>query len=177
MTENKPIIVDGVDVAGCEFAVKPINDNKIKCHCAKGLLQLAKMHEQPESIKSGLCENNSNCYFKQLARKTQECEELTKNYIMVIQQRNIAQQQLDQLKAENENLKNEIEACYNQVEDFDIIATSKSNKLKQAEQKLKRIKEVCKNYCEQMCLCESKEVCEDCINAEVLQIIDEVKNE
>lgn len=92
MTENKPIIVDGVDVAGCEFAVKPINDNKIKCHCAKGLLQLAKMHEQPESIKSGLCENNSNCYFKQLARKTQECEELTKNYIMVIQQRNIAQQ-------------------------------------------------------------------------------------
>lgn len=51
------------------------------------------------------------------------------------------------LKAENEKLKNEIEACYNQVEDFDIIATSKSNKLKKAEQKLKRIKEFATALC------------------------------
>ena len=76
--ENKEIYIDGVDVSGCEFAVKPINDNRIKCHCAKGLLQIAKMQEQPENIKSGLCENNSNCYYKQLERKEQECEELKK---------------------------------------------------------------------------------------------------
>lgn len=81
--------------------------------------------------------------------------------------------QLDKLKAENENLKNKIEACYNQVEDFDIIATSKSNKLKQAEQKLKEIKQVCKDYCKIICLCETRETCESCINTEILQIIDE----
>ena len=52
--EMKEIIIDGVNVAGCEFAVNPINDNRIKCHCVKGLLQIAKMQEQPESIESGL---------------------------------------------------------------------------------------------------------------------------
>ena len=72
------VIIDGVDVSGCEFVVKPINDNRIKCHCAKGLLQIAKMQEQPESIKSGLCENNPNCYYKQLQRKEKECKELKK---------------------------------------------------------------------------------------------------
>lgn len=76
MTET---IIDGVDVAGCEFAVKTINDNRIKCHCAKGLLQIANMQEQPESIKSGLCENNPNCYYKQLKRLEQENAELKKN--------------------------------------------------------------------------------------------------
>lgn len=73
---DKQIIIDGVDVSECEFAVKPINDNGIKCHCAKGLLQIAKMQEQPESIKSGLCENNPNCYYKQLKRKEQENKKL-----------------------------------------------------------------------------------------------------
>lgn len=72
----KKIIIDGVDVAGCEFAVKPINDNRIKCHCAKGLLQLAKMQEQPESIKSGLCENNPKCYYKQLSALKAENDRL-----------------------------------------------------------------------------------------------------
>jgi flagellar biosynthesis/type III secretory pathway chaperone len=34
------------------------------------------MHEQPESVKSGLCENNPNCYYKQLKRLEQENKEL-----------------------------------------------------------------------------------------------------
>ena len=48
------------------------------------------------------------------------------------------------------------------------------NDYDEAIQKLERIKKVCKNYCEQMCLCESKETCEDCMNTEILQIISEV---
>ena len=47
--------------------------------------------------------------------KTKECtnlksenEELKKNYFTVIQQRNVAEQQLDQLKDENECLKEKI---------------------------------------------------------------------
>ena len=81
----KEIIIDGVNVAGCEFAVKPINDNRIKCHCAKGLLQLAKMQEQPESIKSGLCENNPKCHYKQHKRLQQENERLKRNIIEALQ--------------------------------------------------------------------------------------------
>ena len=45
--------------------------------------------------------------------------------------------------------------------------------LKRKEQKLKQIKEVIEEYCEQMCLCYSRETCKDCINTEVLQIIKE----
>lgn len=84
------IIIDGVDVSGCGFAVKPINDNRIKCHCAKGLLQIAKMQEQPESIKSGLCENNPNCYYKQLKRTQNILQEIknlvTTDYIQIKRQ-------------------------------------------------------------------------------------------
>lgn len=69
----KEIIIDGVNVAGCEFAVKFTNDNRIRCHCVKGLLRLDTMYEQP---LSALCENNPNCYYKQLKRLEQENEKL-----------------------------------------------------------------------------------------------------
>ena len=118
---DKQIIIDGVDIAGCEFAVKPINDNKIKCHCAKGLLQIAKMQEQPESIKSGLCENNHNCYYKQLkrteselVRKEQECKQAKQNaqdtydlWQALIESFNILQGEKIKLEQECEELKEE----------------------------------------------------------------------
>ena len=99
---DKQIIIDGVDIAGCEFAVKPINDNRIKCHCAKGLLQIVKMQEQPESIKSGLCENNPNCYYKQLKRKEQENNSLQAQVNNITVQSNNA---ITVLEQENEELK------------------------------------------------------------------------
>ena len=77
---DKQIIIDNVDVAECEFAVKPINDNEITCHCCKGLLQIATMHEQPESIRSGLCKNNPNCHYKNWKRKEQELERLQNHF-------------------------------------------------------------------------------------------------
>lgn len=82
----------------------------------------------------------------------------------------VLQQQIDELKAKNEELKNEIEACYNQVEDFDIIATSKSNKLKQAEQKLEKIREFATALCYRAM---SNGVVT--LQKDILQIIDEVE--
>lgn len=54
---DKEIIIDGVDVAGCKYFNRfgSICHNKNLC-CD--------------------CEKNQDCYYKQLARKTQECEEL-----------------------------------------------------------------------------------------------------
>ena len=92
MTENKPIIIDGVDVSGCDYFCFT---KKQECY--------ANDNDYNKS---------PNCYFKQLKHK---------------------------------------------------------------EQKLKRIKQVCKDYCKIMCSCETKETCESCINTEILQIIDEVK--
>lgn len=69
---KEPIIIDGVDVSGCGFAeisnmIRP-NQTKpsVKCKILKELKQVFHC----------VCQYNNDCYFKQLARKTQECEEL-----------------------------------------------------------------------------------------------------
>ena len=56
---DKQVMIDGVDVSGCEC----YNSN-IKMDCILHPLQ------------SDACKNNPNCYYKQLARKEQECKEL-----------------------------------------------------------------------------------------------------
>ena len=63
---HKPIYMDGVDVSECLFYQSNFEENydvKIKHFCSN-------WHNSGESI------NKSNCYFKQLARKTQEREEI-----------------------------------------------------------------------------------------------------
>lgn len=59
---KKQIIIDGVDVSGCRnFDIESYKLGVYDC-------DLNELH--------GYCRCNNNCYFKQLARKTQECEEL-----------------------------------------------------------------------------------------------------
>ena len=56
MTDKEQIIIDGVDVSKCkDYHPK----NRFTCHP-----YICNCHQKP------------NCYFKQLARKTQECGEL-----------------------------------------------------------------------------------------------------
>ena len=54
---KEPIIIDGVNVGGCKYYLRNIHKS-----CGQGLVD---------------CEGK-DCMFKQLARKTQECEELKK---------------------------------------------------------------------------------------------------
>ena len=61
MTDKEEIIIDGMDVSGCEYV----------CNTAFGNIGC----KLPFSEEIHCC-NIPNCYFKQLARKTQECEEL-----------------------------------------------------------------------------------------------------
>lgn len=178
---DKQIIIDGVDVSKCEHNY----DKKL------GEYSACNLYPPPLN-----CKRHPNCLFKQLARKTQECEELQYQLKCVTGREKgykansdfwekhceKLEEQLDQFKAENEKLKNEIEVCYNQVDDFDIIATSKSNKLKQAEQKLEKIYKLlatCKKNCDIPCeLCEYSEQCEkEDTDTQILKIIDEVENE
>ena len=56
---DKQIIIDGVDVSGCECYTQ-----NIKMDCILHPLQ------------SDACKNNPNCYYKQLKRKEQKHEEL-----------------------------------------------------------------------------------------------------
>lgn len=102
MTEKKSIIIDNIDVSKCECSSQIDLDMNIIC-----------ISNSPNK-KSGYCKDNINCYFKQLARKTKECEkleeenftfeQLIKEYEKYGAIEEIIQQ-LDQLKTENEILK------------------------------------------------------------------------
>lgn len=65
MTDKERIIIDGVDVQNCLF----ISTNGLSNH---------KIPYCREFTNN--CKDNPNCYFKQLDRETQECEELKEKY-------------------------------------------------------------------------------------------------
>lgn len=72
MTEKEQIIVDGVDVSGCAFL--NIINRKTWCDCITTNIIT-------ESLCSSIkCPKNPNCYFKQLTRKTAECEKLKEKW-------------------------------------------------------------------------------------------------
>ncbi len=65
---------DGVDVNECDFFIK--NRDKYLCRCTK--INSFGDIVTPKNAENSNCLDNYNCYYKQLARKTQECEELEK---------------------------------------------------------------------------------------------------
>lgn len=94
---NKKVIIDGVNVSDC------IHRDEISSNCL-----------EKESICQGYnhCDHYKQCYYKNWQRKEQECEELKEKYLELkeqngsfIVQLNTANEQLDQLKAENRELK------------------------------------------------------------------------
>ena len=62
---DKEIIIDGVDVSGCEFYFSTYG-----CDC------MSSNRETKVLTESHHCADNHNCYYKQLKRKELECEEL-----------------------------------------------------------------------------------------------------
>lgn len=72
MTEKEKIIIDGVDVSGCIHL-----DDWKHCNCCNDLVKTIYPKATKCHIEEDLrCETYPNCYYKQLVRKTQECEEL-----------------------------------------------------------------------------------------------------
>ena len=94
---DKQIIIDGVDVSGCAYITYRDSENPI---CSE---------------TGQYCKGYDICYYKQLKRKEQECEELKEKYKwydhykeQALYNKNLCNEkskQLDQLKAENEKLK------------------------------------------------------------------------
>ena len=60
---NKQIIIDSVDVSGCEFLRNCIIPDNYGC-----------------KIDDSLCCDVGNCYYKQFKRKEQECQQIMDNY-------------------------------------------------------------------------------------------------
>lgn len=99
--ENKPIMIDGIDVSGCDELVNGCDCYLTQEHDYRGVT--------PYTYNK--CSGFPNCNFKQLARKTQECEELKRDNTtlfdkaMKTRKENVELQvQLDQLKAKEQEL-------------------------------------------------------------------------
>ena len=95
MTDKEQIMIDGVDVSGCPA-----------CNLNCGIPQCSEFFKHFSS--SIYCRDNANCLFKQLARKTQECERLKEDYKELEQRHNGAFQDFERLKQECEELKRQL---------------------------------------------------------------------
>lgn len=152
---DKQIIIDGVDVSGCNFTLE--RDGKIKCECC---------HATGFGVICD-CESWKTCDYKNYKRKEQELthfkkenerllqtiikdqtEIVQKNIdetnILLIKENTDLQQQLDQLKAENDELKKIIERLdvpKHEVIDMDIAL--ENEKLKQTLAEIRDIATCC----------------------------------
>ena len=116
---NKQIIIDGIDVSKCG-------------HYHYGKCEIDYDEWNNEIIRYNECQNNPNCYFKQLKAKEQECKELKEdrerwksNFNGKVSAIEELLQQLDQFKQILAKIK---EICNNNDElqgDFNLIDCDK----------------------------------------------------
>ena len=144
MTDKK-IVVDGIDISECEHAC--INTSLFK---EKTLVQCSAFFLENEDSCCD-CSDNPSCYYKQLKRKEQECEELKKandekNELLAKlgcpttatakMKAHCLQEQLDQLKAENEQLKSVRDSWMSKCEQETKIREFCQNGLNQLKEEL-----------------------------------------
>jgi hypothetical protein len=122
---DKQIIIDGCDVQNCVFFKYCDTDVEFS-EC------LAHWHpnEDYSNVYYAQCDAYPNCYYKQLLRKEQECEELKKQLAEIILQSALLPKffgltadeitnmlnQLDQLKAENKHLNDLLNQALKELE-------------------------------------------------------------
>ena len=97
MTDKK-IMVNDVNVSGCEHLTEIRGCWLSTCDYLK----------HKGNITSKVCKYNPECYFKQLARKTQECEQLKEKYEALKLENQEGYEIVDELKHEYEELENKI---------------------------------------------------------------------
>lgn len=139
---DKQIIIDGVDVSGCRFYSEKLSTMKgtgsistIKCNgfCTHNIRGLDDSSCYDAHIEYAKCKNN-NCYYKQLARKEQECEQLK----ITIEENSYRYAELD---ADFEQSKKECEKLKKQLESTKGLATVGNRQLAEALLELQKYKD------------------------------------
>ena len=107
MTDKEIIEIDGINVLKCEhYQYKSLKDCEMRYpesgDCEIGLLNYL-FDGNLDMEKS--CKDNPNCYFKQLARKTQECEQIKEKYEALKLENEEGYEIVAELKHECEELK------------------------------------------------------------------------
>ena len=150
MEPKNPIVINGVDVSECKY-----------------ITYRSRLHPMCGNTCTR-CYYRKNCYFKQLARKTQECENWKETANQYAKNEEYYRCQVGQLKVENEKYKKKFQKFFNidNQECWDVAFFQ--DEKAQAEKKLKMIKEIVLNKC-----IDSNLKCEEIIK--VLQTIYEVE--
>ena len=169
MNNKEQIMIDGCNVSECLFYQSNFEEDydvKIKHFCSN-------WHNSCESA------NNSNCYFKQLTRKTQECEQIKEKYEALKLENQEGYEIVAELKHEYEGLKKQLETA----EEWRIKAESLNEKLELKNtcylEALDEIEKELKEdiYCEsQECGCDDFEECLKCVKTQILDIINKAKD-
>ena len=133
MTDKEQIMINGIDISGCEYA----------CNTAFG-----KKGCKHPMMKNIYCSENPNCYFKQLTRKIQEYEELQVAY-------NKAQDILGRIDRANElksyNLKKKNKECRELKQQLDLYKTwyrAKHNDVKDTLARYRKALKEIEEYCD-----------------------------
>lgn len=168
---DKQIIIDGCDVSGCSlYEDNPKYRMWGTCDCMRSMVDQSGYDELAGAECKGY-----NCYYKQLKRKEQECERLDNENKRLVGE--IANnffdelEQLDQLKAENDELKK-------LLKDGGLHNLSLMAEKRVLLQTLAEIKELIQSdYCTEIGSCEFCAEIGDCLNRKILQKISEVEND
>lgn len=158
---DKQIIIGGVDVSGCKYFFDDTSYKRSKTSCSITLKDCKYLDD--------------NCYFKQLARKTQECEELKKDLHQNFKEKDKLHLIIDRLLEASGYDTNTASA-----EDFEDVYENmryEKQQLEQLGQTLAEIKEfIQSDYCTEIASCEFCAEAGNCLNRKILQKISEVEN-
>ena len=183
---DKQIMIDGVDVSGCEYYDK--NKSLLTCTC-----------------EEYACSECHNCYYKQLKRaektmqeiwdrlgktsdellrKEQECETLASQLDFEVQKKECLEQECEKLKAENYCLKRKI-SLYENLLKLDFTQSRNAEEVVQHANYLReqgRIVLIEENHKLKQTLTEIKEIAKkvkvyDPLAKRILQKISEVEND
>lgn len=178
--DKEQIIIDGVDVSECIHLVDKDACGSMDC----------------QSVE---CEKNPNCYYKQLVRKTQECEEKDERILELMRAHIELKEKLEALKLENqegyeivddlkqecEELKKQIsyltayrkknQTCQECYEDGYNVGAGENKELARYHKALEEIEK----YIKRDCGCECTYCLEqgDCKFQDILDIINKAKGE
>ena len=132
---DKQIIIDGIDVTGCEY------------YCERYCKQVV----DEDGCYVFLCAEDKNCHYKKWQRKEQECEEL-KIYIESNEQQ---VKEVETLVMDNDRLINELDQlnedrieALKQLEFVRTLNTVKEAEIRKLSKTLTEIKKIAENaYC------------------------------
>lgn len=151
---TKEIIINGIDISECNYAILPQKQCPMKSmpYAKETSCIACKEH----NTKLNFCKNNPNCYYKQFKRKEQECKELYKEKIKLIDKS--IEQKCKIKELIDENATKEViykingkcaKTVANKVKEIRKIVEGKDCKWSKYKQSLDEIEEFCKqnHYC------------------------------